>query len=600
MAREQRRLAAIAALDVVGYSRLMGRDESGTLGRLKEHRRERLEPTLARYGGRLVKLTGDGALVEFASAVDALGAAIEFQQAMTESNWDQPEDAAIVFRIGLHLGDLIVDGDDLYGDGVNVAARLEAEAPPGGIVVSSAVHDAVANKLKASFRDLGDLNLRNIERPVRAFQAEWDPADWPSRGAEPRHFVPRAAAVSKTGLSAIALPNRPSIAVLPFTNMSGDHEQEYFADGIAEDIITGLSRVKWLFVIARNSSFTYKGRAVDLKQVSSELGVRYVLEGSVRRSGNRVRVTGQLIDAETGAHLWAERYDRPLDDIFAVQDEITINVVGAIEPSLRRAEIDRAKRKRPDNLDAYDFVLKALPLVYTAMPDDSAKAIPLLEQALALEPGYANAEAMLAWCLHQRFARAGLREDDRRAVVRYARAAVVHGGDDPTALAMAAFVTWLDEGDTATACKLFDRALALSNCNVYALGSSAVALAWMGQLELAIQRAESALRFSPFDALNYLPYCALANAFFSQKRYEASAEAARNALEVNPRFSVAQAYLAAALVRLGRTDEAKVAADAVLGLEPSFTIRGFSATVGHMPEVFSAFANAWRDVGLPD
>jgi TolB-like protein/class 3 adenylate cyclase len=287
MAREQRRLAAIIATDVVDYSRLMGRDESGTLARLREHRKLRFEPTLARHGGRLVKLTGDGALVEFTSAVDALAAAIEFQQTMGAVNRDQPKDTAVVFRVGVHLGDLIVDGDDLYGDGVNVAARLEAQSPVGGIVISGDVYNAVAGRLKATFDDLGSLALKNIERPVQAFRVEWDAADWKTMGAD----APELAIPAEPTTSTLALPDKPSIAVLSFQNMSGDPDQEYFADGIVEDIITALSRFKSLFVIARNSSFTYKGKAVDIKQVGRELGVRYVLEGSVRKGGDRLRIT---------------------------------------------------------------------------------------------------------------------------------------------------------------------------------------------------------------------------------------------------------------------------------------------------------------------
>ena len=303
MVRDQRKLAAIVAADVVGYSRLMGRDESGTLARLREHRTQRLEPVLARHGGRLVKLTGDGALAEFPSAVDALGAAIEFQQAMADANREQPEDTAIVFRIGLHLGDLIIEGDDLYGDGVNIAARLEAEAPPGGIIVSRAVREAVEGRLRAKLHALGELALKNIERPIRAFRVEWDEADWQAAATSPaRHSEPDA--------PTLALPEKPSIAVLPFQNMSGDPEQEYFTEGVTEDIITELSRFHSLFVIARNSSFSYKGKSPDIRQVGRELGVRYVLEGSIRKSSNRIRVTGQLIDTVTGSHIWAERYDR--------------------------------------------------------------------------------------------------------------------------------------------------------------------------------------------------------------------------------------------------------------------------------------------------
>ena len=320
LAREQRKLAAIVAADVVGYSRLMGRDESGTLARLRKNRSEHLDPVLTKYGGRLVKLTGDGALVEFASAVDALSAAIEFQQAMAEANGDRPNDTALVFRMGLHLGDLIIEGDDLYGDGVNIAARLEGEAPAGGIVISGDVHDAVAGRLKAAFDDLGSLALKNIERAVQAFGVKWEPGDW--KVSAPTAPAPTIAAPPAADIP-LALPEKPSIAVLPFLNMSGDPGQEYFTDGITEDIITDLSRFRSLFVIARHSSFSYKGKSPDIREVGKELGVRYVLEGSIRKASNRIRVTAQLIDTLTGSHIWAERYDRVLEDIFALQEEVT-------------------------------------------------------------------------------------------------------------------------------------------------------------------------------------------------------------------------------------------------------------------------------------
>jgi adenylate cyclase len=336
--RMTRRLAAILAADVVGYSRLMGRDENGTLARFKGHMTERFEPTLARHGGRLVKLTGDGALVEFTSALGALGAAVEFQQAMADANRDQATDAAMVFRIGVHLGDLIVEDDDIHGDGVNIAVRLEAQAPPGGIVVSRTVHEAVAGRLKATFEDLGTLALKNIERPIQAYRVAWESADWPvSERATTANPMPTDGPPP--------LPDKPSIAVLPFQNMSGDPEQEYFVDGLVEEIITGLSHSKALFVIARNSSFTYKGRAVDVRQVGRELGVRYVLEGSVRKAGNRLRITGQLVEAANGVHLWADRFDGDLADIFELQDQITTQVIGAIAPRLELAEIERARRK---------------------------------------------------------------------------------------------------------------------------------------------------------------------------------------------------------------------------------------------------------------
>jgi TolB-like protein/tetratricopeptide (TPR) repeat protein len=398
----------------------------------------------------------------------------------------------------------------------------------------------------------------------------------------------------------LPLPDRASVAVLPFQNMSGDPEQEYFADGVVDDIISGLSRIKWLLVIARNSSFIYKGNAVDVKQIGRDLGVRYVLEGGIRKSGNRLRITTQLVEAETGAHLWADRYDRLLDDIFAVQDEITVSVIGAIEPSLRKAEIERIKRKRPDNLDAYDLILRALPFLYKAMPEGVATAIPLLERALELEPEYARAQADLAWCLHHRFSRGEHRQEDHAAAIRYAHAAVANGGDDATTLAIAAFVIALEEHDNTTAAlRIFDRALALSNSNIFALGCSAVTLAWMGKAELAIERAWRALRLSPFDPLNVRPYDALAIAYFHIKRFDEAADAARSAIEFNPGFSVPHALLAAALTRRGRVDEAKAVGQRVLALQPTFTIRKFLATVGLVPEVYTPFAEAWRAAGLP-
>jgi len=397
-----------------------------------------------------------------------------------------------------------------------------------------------------------------------------------------------------------ALPDRPSIAVLPFQNMSSDAEQEYFADGMVEDIITGLSRIKWLFVIARNSSFVYKGKAVDIRQLGQDLGVHYVLQGSVRKSGDRVRIAAQLIEAHGGVQVWAERYDRLLGDIFAVQDEIAMSVIGAIEPGLRKIEVERIKRKRPDSLDAYDLVLQALPFIYKLMPEGSAPAIPLLQKALQLEPDYSFAHAALAWCFHIRFGRGGLKEEDRRSAIHHAQAALSGAGDDATTLAISAFVIWFEEHDVTTAFDLFDRALAISNSNFVALSTSAVALAWTGKSELAIERAQHALKLSPFDTQNHLSYQALAGANFHLKRYAEACEAARRAVELNPSFSVPYAYLTAALICSGRDQEARTAAQSVLKLDPSFTIRRFSATVGVKPEVFLAFANAWREAGLPE
>jgi TolB-like protein/Flp pilus assembly protein TadD len=398
---------------------------------------------------------------------------------------------------------------------------------------------------------------------------------------------------------ALALPDKPSIAVLAFSNLSGEPEQEYFADGVVEDIITGLSRIRWLFVVARNSSFIYKGQAVDVKRVGRELGVRYLLEGSIRKAAARVRISAQMIEAETGTHLWAERYDRPLDDIFALQDEITLSVVGAIEPSLREAEIERVKRKRPDSLDAYDLVLRALPHVYLAMPKEAAKALPFLEGALALEADYAAAHGFMAWCHEILFVRGGFSDENRAAAVRHARAAVSHGRDDATALALGGFVIAMVEHDRTTAFDAFEQSLALSPSSPFTLFLGSVALAYAGQAERAIDWGQRALRISPFDRLNYLAHHGLAISHFLRGRYEEAANAGRRAVQSSPGFSVSHSLLAAPLAKLGRMEEASAAAAQVLALQPSFSAGGFCAALALPTELAEPMTEAWREVGLP-
>jgi adenylate cyclase len=410
---ESRKLAAILAADVVGFSRLTGADEDRTLARLRALRSDLIDPTISVHNGRVVKRTGDGAIVEFRSVVDAVRCAIEVQNGMVERNAGLPEDRRIEFRIGIHLGDVVEEADgDLMGDGVNIAARLEGVAEPGAICLSEDAYRQVKARLGLAVTDLGPTHLKNIAEPVRAYSVQVGPPLL----AKPEE--PRAEA------KPLALPDRPSVAVLAFQTMGGDAEQEYFADGMVEDIITGLSRIKWLFVIARNSSFAYKGKSVDIRQVSHELGVRYVLEGSVRKAGRRLRVNAQLIDADDGAHVWADRYDGALDDVFEFQDKITETIVGIIEPNVRRAEIERARRKRPESLDAYDHCLQAAPHFASAMPEDVETAIPLLERALKIDPRYAPAHAYMAFALETRFARAGYSEADAEASERHARAAV--------------------------------------------------------------------------------------------------------------------------------------------------------------------------------
>lgn len=392
----------------------------------------------------------------------------------------------------------------------------------------------------------------------------------------------------------------PTLAVLPFAYLGDNPAQEYFAEGVVDDIITGLSRVKWLAVVARHSSFVFRGSGVDLERAARELHADYLLHGSFRHCGDRIRISAHLTETVRSTQVWAERHECRIDNVFDLQDEIAYRVLGAIEPGLRRSEIERIRRKRPEDLDAYDLVLRALPHIYKLMPAACAPAIPLLQRALALEPDYALAQATLAWCHHVRFSRGGLEAAEREASIQYARAAVALGGDDALALAIGAFVLWFDAHDIAAAFDIFDRALALSPSNVVALATSAVALAWSGRAVLAVERARRALQLSPFDALRYLAYQALSGANFQLRNYEQAQVDARRAVESNPSFSVPYAYLCAAQVRLGTLDDARDTARRMLGIDPGFRISRFRVTVGVNEAVFDDFAQAWREAGIPD
>jgi TolB-like protein len=462
-----------------------------------------------------------------------------------------------------------------------------------GRIVSDAALNSRINSARRAIGDTGEKQMLIRTIPRRGFLF----------AAEVTTQSPRAASQASVATQVIPLnlelPDKPSIAVLPFHNLSGDPEQDYFADGVVEDIITGLSRIKWLFVIARNSSFTYRGQAGNVKRVGRELGVRYVLEGSIRKAGERVRISAQLVEAETGIHLWGERYDSPLGDIFALQDEITLNAVGAIEPSLRDAEIERVKRKRPDNLDAYDLVLRAIPHVYVLMPEEAAKAVPLLEQAIALDDNYASAHGWLAWCRQLLFLRGGFKESDRTAAIRHARAAITHGRDDATALALSAHVIGLLGHDHVAAREAFGRALALSPSSALTLFLGGIVLAYAGEAQLAIDWGERALRFSPIDRLAVAGHQAIAIGHFLHGRYEEAANAARRAVLSNPSFSVTFALLAAALAKLGRTEEARAAAMQALTLQPSFNLSKYCTAIGVMPALAENLMEAWREAGLP-
>jgi adenylate cyclase len=584
--RVERRLAAILCADVVGYW-LMGGDDERTLAALKSHRRELIDPLIDQHRGRIFKTTGDGMLIEFASVVDAVRCAVVVQLGMEDRTANLPESERIRFRIGINLGDVMVDEGDMFGDGVNVASRIEALAAPGEICVSASVREQVGEKLPIGFADMGEHGVKNIARPVRVYRVE-------------ERAVSRTGAVDDPTRMPLALSDRPSLAVMPFTNMSGDPEQEYFVDGIVEDIITGLSRIKRLFVIARNSTFTYKGRAVDLKQVGRDLGVRYILEGSLRKAGNRIRLTAQLIEAASGTHVWAERYDRALDDIFTVQDEITLSVVGAIEPSLRQAEVERAQRKRPDSLDAYDLYLRALPHLRASMPGDADKALALLGQALALQPDYPAAHAAVAWCHEVRYMRGGLHEADKEAALEHARTAIEAGADDAETLAVAGFAIGLVAHDYETAMNAIERALQINGSSAWALGGGAVILGHAGQTARAIEYAERAFRLSPLDPEIWYPYIGLAIAHCAAGNWEDAIAACRHTIRANPRFSLPHVLQAAALSFLGRWDEARAAARRVPELEPGFTVTGFVRSHVGRAEIWEPIGDALRQLGLPE
>jgi adenylate cyclase len=581
---QTRRLAAILAADVAGYSRLMGEDEVGTARALSEHRAA-ADPLVARHGGRIVKTTGDGLLIEFSSAVGAVECILALQKFAAERNAGIAGDRRMEWRIGIHIGDVLVEGDDILGDGVNIAARLEGIAEPGGICLSEDAFRQVRGKVGAEFADLGEQSLKNIARPLRVYRA--------SAGSAPQ--TPSAPAPP------LSLPDKPSIAVLPFANMSGDPEQEYFADGMVEEIITTLSRIRWLFVIARNSSFTYKGQTIDVKRVGRELGVRYVLEGSVRKGSNQVRITAQLIDAQSSAHLWADHFDGSLEDVFELQDKIAISVAGVIEPTLRQAEIERARRKRPDSLDAYDLYLRALPHAFTPMSEDADKALPLLANAIELEPDYAAAHAIIAWCHEAWYLRGGMQEKTRLAALHHARLAIAGGSDDAAALAVAGFVIAVCGHDYETALTAFDRSFALSSSSALALGFSSLVRAWRGDDATAVEQANRALRLSPFDPLIYLPYVGLAYAHFAARRFEETVAGASLATQSNPRFIVPIILHAAALGGLDRREDAKTVVQRLLELQPNLTVAGAILSARYIdPKNIAALESALRRTGLPD
>jgi TolB-like protein/class 3 adenylate cyclase/Flp pilus assembly protein TadD len=583
-----RRLAAILAADVAGYSRLMGADEEGTLERLKAHRRALIDPKIGEHHGRIVKTTGDGMLVEFASVVDAVRCAVEVQQRMSERNADVPSDHRIEFRVGVNLGDIIIDGDDIYGDGVNIAARLEGLAEPGGICVSQTVLDHARGKFTFDVEDGSVQALKNIAQPVHVYRVLFDDT--------------RRPAMPQANAPALPLPDKPSIAVLPFQNMSGDPEQEYFADGIVEEIITALSRFRQLFVIARNSTFAYKGKSPDIRQVGRELGARYVLEGSVRKAANRVRITGQLIDALTGVHLWADRFDGAIDDIFDLQDQVTASVVGAIAPKLEQAEIERARTKPTENLNAYDLYLRALPSLYANTRAESDEALQLLRQAISLDPNYAVAKALAAQCIVMRDNQ-GIRlsKSEIDEGIRLAREALDAGRDDPSVLELAGNAVAHLAHDVEAGRAALDRALVLNVNSAQALRGSGWVRLYSGDPHAATEYFTRAIRLSPLDPRITNVFGGLGIARMMAGDYDEAVKFGRQAMRELPRNALAHRVVAASLALLGRTEEARSAMRALLAVTPNATMSLMRMNIPYQDAEFvERYLRGLREAGLPE
>ena len=577
--RVQRRLAAILAADVVGYSALMQSAEEATYAEFERLKREVIEPSLSRHDGRLIKTTGDGALAEFASPSAAVRCAVEMQETIASGQ------SPLRLRIGVNLGEVIVGADgDLFGDGINIAVRLEGGADPGGILISEKVYSEVEGKLDAGFEDRGEQQLKNISKPVRSYAVR--------AGAH--------SPLSDRLSAAPPLPDKPSIAVLPFENLSGDPEQEYFADGMVEEIITALSRFKWLFVIARNSSFIFKGKAVDIKEVGRRLGVRYVLEGAVRKASGKVRITGQLIDAVTGAHIWADRFERDLTDVFALQDEVTVAVISAIQPKLLQTEIALATRRRPENLTAYDLYLRAMPQSYLTTREGYTEVIRLANRALELDPRF-GLVAALAGSAHMNNVLYGYAIDpqfERKEAVRLLRFALSLDDDDAEILIWAALISAYMVGDSESGIELADRAVALNPNSYWAWSSRGHVYRIAGLPEEALSSFERAIRMSPIDPRLHRTFVGMGMAYIELRRFDEAIVAGKKAQRQNPSFSPAYRCLASAFAHLGRDAEAHDAAARLLEIDPAFTISALIARGGQSNT--KLLIEGLRKAGLPE
>jgi adenylate cyclase len=583
----ERRLAAILAADVVGSCRLIGFDEEGTLARLRALRKSLFDPKVTDHRGFIVKNTGDGALVQFASVVDAVRCADEIQRGVAKQNTDVPQDKRIEFRIGIHVGDIVIAEDDIFGDGVNIAVRLEGIAEPGGICISDDAHRQIRGKVESTFEDMGSQDLKNIAEPMRVWRV-------PNGRAVPalRNRLPL------DGVELPALADKPSIAVLPFQNMSGDPDQDYFADGMVDEITTALSRFKSLFVIARNSSFAYKGKAVDIKQIGRELRVRYVLEGSVRKAAGKVRIIGQLIDAATGVHLWADRFEGDLGDIFTLQDRMTESVVSVIEPKVFQAEIDLAAR-RPNSFSAYDLCLRAIPHLHSFTRSGSAEALRLVSRALEIDPRYGFASTLAGSC-HIQNVTQGWAADPKSEFadgLRLLQLVLSMDGNDHLALSMLGYAAaW--SGDFDTAREMVDRSIVSNPNAAFAWSTRGWTYQLAGNPEEAIRSFERAVLLSPFDPLLFVTFTKMGVAFIGLGRFDEAVVAAKKALQAKPALPAAYRCLAAALAHLGRSAEAREAAARLLHLKPHFRISEWVARNG--PGTDPMYIDGLRKAGIPE
>jgi adenylate cyclase len=566
----ERRLAAILAADMVGYSRLMEADETGTLARLKTHRLELIDPAIAENKGRLIKTAGDGMLVEFPSVAAAVACAVEIQRRMAGRNTGVAPEREIRFRIGINLGDVICEDDDIFGDGVNVAARLQELAEPGGICVSGAIRDQVGDRLGVAFEDLGEQSVKNLTRPIRVYRVRLD---------EQATAAPAAAAAARPRSALGAVTDKPSIAVLPFVNMSGDAEQEFFADGLTEDIITALSRFRDLFVISRNSAFVHKGKAVNVQEVAREFGVQYVVEGSVRKAGNRVRITVQLIDGHSDRHVWAERYDRELEDIFAIQDEVTAAIVATLPGRVEAATHERAKRKPTESMAAYECVLAGKVLHHRSTREDNAEAQRVLERAIALDPKYAHAHAWKACVVGQAWVYGWMDRDEAlRRVGEELKIALALDDQDSDVHRILAALN-LIRGDHDRAMYHQERALNLNPNNDLIVVQQGELLTWLGRPEDGIEWIRKAMRLNPYHPERYWSH--LGRAYFVAQRYPEAVEAFAR---ISRPDHTHHAFLAAACAQIGDAVAARAHADEVRTLEPEFAVDGYLATLHYRHE----------------